>query len=922
MRLWLFGGKKATSAVPIFPDAHEAMTAATALARAAHVLVPLASRRPARGASGMSARGVAPVAPSSASLVSMTANRVATPRRLVAFAATSSGGDGGTGAQPEKNKKKRRRRRRAPKKKAADADGEGGLPARSSGARGKGDRAVFMGTIDLDDDALEDSLMRSLASRPDPNAVFRGTIDDDDLDLFATFDDIDAKAASAKAATAGTNGPTPPESGGHPDLAFLYDPAVVASIAGDDGDGGDGGAVFMGTIDVDDGTPTTTRRPAGVNAPEIVGRCNEVVRRCDSMDAVLSAVREMTAAGIEPTESTYVAVMLACRNNPSVGPGRAMDVYDAAAANGVNVSLRTYDLAMECAVRAKRVADALRVKEDMERSGHNITPRTYAVLLNLLANTDVGKRRGPKPRLVRTCKLFEEMLGKNVAPPPAAFNSLIVAAKRAKQPDLVARSFAEMVNAGVDPSRETYETTLAAVSAGGMADAALEVFAKMRSDGFKPRKSTYNSLLEACATAPQPRAEQAFEIYHVMVADGAIAPNKRTFVLLIDAATRAGKPELAFDAFDAMKKSSGLSMSSATSSATSSDADDVVGLDVYNRLIHACAAKGPDGLRRALDLFHEVKTTNSLTPDAYTYGSVLGACAAAGDAKTADALVAEMSDNRVSHNRVTRHAYITALGRAGRWEDALDQFETLRGAGIRGGSGEFYERSRPFRSSSSEDVGACRESFSLTFDALLGGAGAEAAIASCALEPGGGDAFMRSERAASARAVFREGVDAGVYEDPVFGLDTSLDVSVDLGLADFLEEGEGAGKATASAGEISGRTSRPPLRVSFTSMTRSESIVATMVLLESFASSASSASSAPLPSGLFIGAGPGTRGNAQRRMLAVESVLRAASLRCETIEDPRTYVIGVSRSDLAEWVKRHVGAFDENRARIDARVDA
>ena len=102
------------------------------------------------------------------------------------------------------------------------------------------------------------------------------------------------------------------------------------------------------------------------------------------------------------------------------------------------------------------------------------------------------------------------------------------------------------------------------------------------------------------------------------------------------------------------------------------------------------------------------------------------------------------------------------------------------------------------------------------------------------------------------------------------------------------------------------------------SMTRSAAIVATMVLLESFAAPSAGA----LPSGLFIGAGPGTRGNAQRRMLAVESVLRAASLRCETIEDPRTYVIGVSRSDLAEWVKRHVGAFDENRARIDARVDA
>ena len=64
----------------------------------------------------------------------------------------------------------------------------------------------------------------------------------------------------------------------------------------------------------------------------------------------------------------------------------------------------------------------------------------------------------------------------------------------------------------------------------------------MRRDGFEPRKSTYNSLLEACATAPQPRAEQAFEIYYAMAADGKIAPNKRTFSLLIDAATRASRP--------------------------------------------------------------------------------------------------------------------------------------------------------------------------------------------------------------------------------------------------------------------------------------------------------------------------------------------------------------------------------------------
>ena len=47
-----------------------------------------------------------------------------------------------------------------------------------------------------------------------------------------------------------------------------------------------------------------------------------------------------------------------------------------------------------------------------------------------------------------------------------------------------------------------------------------------------------------------------------------------------------------------------------------------MGLDVYNRLIHACGSR-PDGLRRALGLFEEIKADESMEPDAYTYGSLL-----------------------------------------------------------------------------------------------------------------------------------------------------------------------------------------------------------------------------------------------------------------------------------------------------------
>jgi len=264
----------------------------------------------------------------------------------------------------------------------------------------------------------------------------------------------------------------------------------------------------------------------------------------------------------------------------------------------------------------------------------------------------------------------------------------------------------------------------------------------------------------------------------------------------------------------------------------------------------------------------------------------------------ADATVSEMLTRGMAHNRVTRHAYITALGRAERWAEALTQYTELKG-----------ESQTQRGDSRGDDVGVSRESFSLTFDALLGAAGAEAAIASCALEPGGGDAFMRGERAAAARSVFRDGVQAGVYEDPILGLDTSLDVSVDL-VTDFME-GDGA-SSLEKKNQNPKMNPKTPLRVSFMSMTRSEAIVATMVLLESFTEVDPAAES--LPSGLFIGAGPGTRGNAQRRMLAVESVLRAAELRCETIEDPRTYVIGVTRLDLNEWVKKHAGAYAEVNA--------
>ena len=65
---------------------------------------------------------------------------------------------------------------------------------------------------------------------------------------------------------------------------------------------------------------------------------------------------------------------------------------------------------------------------------------------------------------------------------------------------------------------------------------------------------------------------------------------------------------------------------------------------------------------------------------------------------------------------------------------------------------------------------------------------------------------------------------------------------------------------------------------------------------------------------------------AQRRTLAVESVLRAAKVPCETVEDPRAYVVGVSRDGLRDWAERATRFetldLDAPRDALDARLDA
>jgi pentatricopeptide repeat protein len=587
-------------------------------------------------------------------------------------------------------------------------------------------------------------------------------------------------------------------------------------------------------------------------------KCNDAIRRCTSFEEVLPLVKEMRQFGITPVESTYVAVMIACRNAGT--PERAIEVYDACRTSGIEVSKRTMLLTMECAVKAKKLQPAMRVKEDIEEQGWTLSPKVFDQLLKLTIDVDMPgedrKGRSPKARLVRACVLFEDMTSKsNVEPSPVAFNALLVGAARAKEPQLVAQTFDEMTSQGVSPSRETCEIALKALAEGGELAKSLNVFAVMRQRGLAPRKSTYTALILSCAKAKEPKCDEAFEIFYRLREEGSVEPNRAMFAALIDCAIRAGKESYAFDAFDAMKEAN-IPPTMAT----------------YNRLIHACGQKGTaNGLRDAVRLYEYVLAQNAadLRPDAYTYGSLIAACAKVRDATKALSLLDEMLEksDEVYPTTVVFNSCITACGQAGRWEDARKVFEKLKvEIENRGGLG-------------SSDLYIGRETYGAMLDAALGPGGAEAAVSAVALELG------KDKKGGSSS-----------------GMKTSFIDSDRVELAIELFQSEEA-RRVCQYDDIDEALWKNDGDYDASKYTRTETIVATLAMLKAVRYCESSSSKgnrtfADLPNEICINCG-----NAARRSLAVESVARAAGVKCDTEEQGSALYVTLPKSSLKSFMK-------------------
>jgi pentatricopeptide repeat protein len=226
----------------------------------------------------------------------------------------------------------------------------------------------------------------------------------------------------------------------------------------------------------------------------------------------------------------------------------------------------------------------------------------------------------------------------------------------------------------------------------------------------------------------------------------------------------------------------------------------------------------------------------------------------------------EKSDE-VYPTTVVFNSCITACGQAGRWEDARKVFEKLKvEIENRGGLG-------------SSDLYIGRETYGAMLDAALGPGGAEAAVSAVALELG------KDKKGGSSS-----------------GMKTSFIDSDRVELAIELFQSEEA-RRVCQYDDIDEALWKNDGDYDASKYTRTETIVATLAMLKAVRYCESSSSKgnrtfADLPNEICINCG-----NAARRSLAVESVARAAGVKCDTEEQGSALYVTLPKSSLKSFMK-------------------
>jgi len=203
----------------------------------------------------------------------------------------------------------------------------------------------------------------------------------------------------------------------------------------------------------------------------------------------------------------------------------------------------------------------------------------------------------------------------------------------------------------------TYNALIKVMHNSGRWKLALKMLRQMRREKVPPDTVTFSTAIAACGKAGEQR--RALLLLPMMAASN-VVPNTITFSSCISACERQGEWKQALELLDAM--------------AELGTAPDLICL---NAAIGACARGGaPDEARR---LLRDVVPSLGLAPDATSFNGYITALANAEPPRWEGALDAlgEMAAEGVAPNLYSANAALSALGKAGQWQRAVEFLEAM-----------------------------------------------------------------------------------------------------------------------------------------------------------------------------------------------------------------------------------------------------
>lgn len=223
------------------------------------------------------------------------------------------------------------------------------------------------------------------------------------------------------------------------------------------------------------------------------------------------------------------------------------------------------------------------------------------------------------------------------------------------------RLLAEADARGVPRAPALLSAALAGAARGGLVREARGLFRELRAagGGKPPSSAAFTALLTALKNSPQgPPLEEMLEVKRDMLAAGA-RPPLQAYHVLMDAAVARRDFAAAADLQQELL-AAGLSPTRAT----------------YNRLLFALAAQEETeggALPQVLGVL-EAMEQRGIDSDEGTYTAILDVCAREGQVEALDSILEMMRKSLVPVTKEVLARRVRALGRAGRWREAVEEF--------------------------------------------------------------------------------------------------------------------------------------------------------------------------------------------------------------------------------------------------------